>query len=85
LRNHSSVFIVASRDDPPLRRSVLGLAVGTAIGVGLLVAASAAEGPLQGAIWALALLLDMAPPSLIGSEGSKLVPGHFAASQAVAG
>jgi low temperature requirement protein LtrA len=71
------LFVVASRDDPALRRSVSGLAIGTAVGVGLLVAASFADGALQGALWALALLLDMAEPYVFGSEGWKLVPEHF--------
>jgi low temperature requirement protein LtrA len=72
------LFTVASRDDPALRRSVAGLAVGTAIGSGLLVAASFTDGPLQGGLWALALLLDMGEPFLFGSEGWRLRPGHFA-------
>jgi low temperature requirement protein LtrA len=70
--------MVASRDDPALRRSVAGLAGGTAIGVGLLVAASFTDGTLQGSLWVLALLLDMGEPFLFGSEGWKLAPGHFA-------
>src|SRR5512142_562669 len=37
---HIVLFLVASRENPALRRSVVGLAVSTAIGVGLLVAAS---------------------------------------------
>jgi low temperature requirement protein LtrA len=73
-----ALFLVASRDDPSLRQSVVGLAGGTAIGVGLLVAASAFDGAVQGGLWALALLLDMGEPYLFGSEGWKLVPGHFA-------
>jgi low temperature requirement protein LtrA len=72
------LFTVASRDDPALRRSVAGLAGGTALGVGLLVGASFADGALQGALWVLALLLDMGEPFLFGAEGWKLVPGHFA-------
>jgi low temperature requirement protein LtrA len=72
------LFVVASRDDPRLRQSVTGLAGGTAIGVGLLVIASGTDGVLQGSLWALALLLDMGEPFLFGSEGWKLVPGHFA-------
>jgi low temperature requirement protein LtrA len=72
------LFVVASRDDPALRHSVLGLAISTGIGVGLLVAASFADGLLQGGLWALALLLDMGGPWLIDPEGWKLVPGHFA-------
>jgi low temperature requirement protein LtrA len=70
--------MVASRDDPALRRSVLGLAAGTATGVALLVAASAADGALRGGLWAVALVLDMGEPYVFGSEGWKLVPGHFA-------
>jgi low temperature requirement protein LtrA len=73
-----ALFILASRDDPSLRQSVLGLAGGTALGVALIVAASAFDGALQGGIWVLALLLDMGEPFLFGSEGWKLVPGHFA-------
>jgi low temperature requirement protein LtrA len=73
-----ALFVIASRDDPALRRSVNGLAVSTAIGVGLLAGASATDHELQGALWALALLLDMGGPYLFGSEGWKLVPGHFA-------
>ena len=76
--SHIALFGLASRDDPNLRRSVNGLAAGTAVGVGLLVAASFVDGPLQGAMWALALLLDMAEPFFFGSEGWKLMPGHFA-------
>jgi low temperature requirement protein LtrA len=75
---HIVLFTLASRDDHGLRRSVTGLAVGTAIGVGLLLAASAANGALQGGLWALALVLDMAGPFFFGAEGWKLVPGHFA-------
>jgi low temperature requirement protein LtrA len=74
-----ALFIIASRDDPALRKSVLGLAGGTAIGVGLLVAASGVDGWLQGGLWALALLLDMGEPFLYGSEGWSLEhPSHFA-------
>jgi low temperature requirement protein LtrA len=75
---HIALFVIASRDDPALRRSVTGLAASTALGVGLLVAASATDGALQGGLWGLALLLDMGGPYLFGSEGWKLVPAHFA-------
>jgi low temperature requirement protein LtrA len=73
-----ALFLVASRDDPALRRSVYALAVGTALGVGLLLAASLADGTLQLALWALALTLDMIGPVLVGQEGWKLMPSHFA-------
>jgi low temperature requirement protein LtrA len=73
-----ALFILASRDAPALRNSVLGLGVSTAIGVGLLAAASATDAELQGGLWATALLLDMAGPFFVGAEGWKLVPHHFA-------
>jgi low temperature requirement protein LtrA len=75
---HIALFILASRDDPALRHSTVGLAGGTAIGVGLLIAASFFDGPTQAAMWSLALLLDVAEPFFFGSAGWRLVPGHFA-------
>jgi low temperature requirement protein LtrA len=75
---HIALFAIAGRGDPALRRSVAGLAVSTGLGVGVLVVASATDGLLQGALWALALLLDVGGPYLFGAEGWKLVPGHFA-------
>lgn len=72
------LFWLASRDDPELRASVAGLAVSTTIGVGLIVGASFLDAELQGAVWALALLIDYGGPLLFGQEGWKLAPGHFA-------
>jgi low temperature requirement protein LtrA len=75
---HIALFAIASREDPQLRRSVIGLAGSTALGVALLVAAAFVGGAVQIGLWALALALDMLGPYLFGSEGWKLVPGHFA-------
>ena len=75
---HIALFMLASRDDPALRHSTVGLAGGTAVGVGLLISASLFDGLAQAAVWSLALLLDMAEPFFFGSEGWRLVPGHFA-------
>jgi low temperature requirement protein LtrA len=75
---HIALFLIASRDDPGLRRSTLGLAVGAAIGVTLLIVGALLDPGPQAALWALALALDMAGPYLFGSEGWHLVPGHFA-------
>jgi low temperature requirement protein LtrA len=75
---HIALFLIASRDEPGLRRSTTGLAVSTAIGVGLLVLASAFDGVPQASLWILALLLDYGGPYFFGTEGWKLVPGHFA-------
>jgi low temperature requirement protein LtrA len=75
---HIVLFMLASRDDPALRQSVLGLAVSTAIGTGLLFVAAATSGDLRIAMWVVALLLDTGGPFLFGQDGWKLVPGHFA-------
>ena len=72
------LFILASQDYPELRRSVLGLAGGTAVGCGLLFVGSFFEAEAQFAIWSVALLLDVAEPYFFGSEGWKLQPSHFA-------
>jgi low temperature requirement protein LtrA len=75
---HIALFVLASRDDPGLRHSVTGLAVTTAIGVGLLLGASALDGLAQGGVWLLALSLDMTGTMFIDSSGWRLEPGHFA-------
>jgi low temperature requirement protein LtrA len=73
-----ALMLLASRDDPGLRRSSLGLAVGTGVGVSLLIGGSFLDPGWQAAVWGLALFLDMAGPYLFGSEGWTLIPGHFA-------
>jgi low temperature requirement protein LtrA len=74
-----ALFNVAARDDPKLRRAILtGLVGSTASASALLVAASFTDGALQLALWAVALMLDMSGPLFFGTDGWKLVPGHFA-------
>jgi low temperature requirement protein LtrA len=75
---HIALFMLASRGVPNLRSSVIGLAISTAIASGLLVGASFADGTLQGALWAVALVLDIAGPYFFGAEGWQLKPHHFA-------
>jgi low temperature requirement protein LtrA len=75
---HIGLFMLASPDDDALRRSAIGLAVSTAIAVAVLALASLFDGLPQGALWALAIFLDMAGPYFFGSEGWTLVPAHFA-------
>ncbi|MBJ7455309.1 MAG: low temperature requirement protein A [Thermoleophilia bacterium] len=75
---HIVLFGLASRGDPALRTSVIGLGISTAIGTSLLVGAAFADGLLQGALWAIALLLDAGGPYVFGAEGWKLMPRHFA-------
>jgi low temperature requirement protein LtrA len=75
---HLALFFIASRDDPALQRSVWGLAASTALAMGVLVVGTTLDGTLQGALWVLALVLDMGGPALFGAAGWKLVPHHFA-------
>jgi low temperature requirement protein LtrA len=73
------LLYIAGRDNANLRHSVItGITFSTAIAVALLVVASQLNGPVQGALWAVALALDMAGPLFFGVEGWQLVPGHFA-------
>jgi len=73
-----ALFMIASQEDPVLRQSVTGLAVSTAIGLALLIGGALIGGTGLAALWVLALVLDMGAPYLFGSQGWKLVPGHFA-------
>jgi low temperature requirement protein LtrA len=81
--SHLALFAIASRDDPDLRHSVATLAGSTALGVGLLLGAAFTDGVAQGALWGVALFLDIGGPSLFGVEGWKLVPSHFAERHAL--
>ncbi|HEX8122801.1 MAG TPA: low temperature requirement protein A [Solirubrobacteraceae bacterium] len=75
---HIGLFVLASRDDPGLRASVIALGMSTAVSVGLLAAASLFDGTAQGAIWAVAIALDLGGPYFFGIDGWRIVPGHFA-------
>lgn len=75
---HIGLFVLSSSHDENLRRSVIGLGISTGISIALLVAAASADGPLQGGLWLLALVLDMAGPAFFGVEGWKLSAHHFA-------
>ncbi len=75
---HIALFVLASREDALLRRSVAGLATSTGIGVALLIVGALAGGTGQAVLWGLALLIDMGVPYFFGTEGWHLSPGHFA-------
>jgi low temperature requirement protein LtrA len=73
-----ALLFIAAREDPGLRRSTTGLAVGTGVGVGLLIVGTLFDSDtVQAAFWGFALLLDMGEPYLFGAEGWKLMPEHF--------
>jgi low temperature requirement protein LtrA len=75
---HIALYLVASRDDPDLRRSVLDLAATSVVVVGLLLGASFLDGLAQGAVWLLAIVFDFGAVAVAGMSGWRLVPGHFA-------
>ena len=75
---HIALFVLASRDDPELRHSVVGLGTSTGIGAAILVAGSLVHGQARMAVWAAALVFDMAGPLFIDTSGWRLVPAHFA-------
>jgi low temperature requirement protein LtrA len=75
---HIGLFLLASRDDPELRRSTWGIAGGTAVGAALLIGGSFLDPGAQAAVWALALVLDVGEPYVFGAGGWHLMPAHFA-------
>ncbi len=75
---HVALYLIASQDDPGLRRSVVGIAVSTVVAVGLLVGAAYVDGTGQILLWLTAVLVDWGVPALFGADGWRLVPGHFA-------
>jgi low temperature requirement protein LtrA len=76
---HIALFWLASRDDPGLRTAVTGLGLSTLLASGVLAAASFTDGALQGALWVIALVVDLGVPLLlIDADGWRMVPRHFA-------
>lgn len=76
---YAALYLISSRDEPELRRSVVGVVPTTAISTTiLLLVASSLDGPAQGAVWALAVAVDGIVPAARGLGGWKLVPAHFA-------
>ena len=73
-----ALYLLASRTDHELRRSVVGLAVSTTIGVGIILGAAFAPSGWREALWILALVLDFGGPAVFGISGWKLSPSHFA-------
>jgi low temperature requirement protein LtrA len=75
---HISLFIVASTEDRELRRSVLSLAVSSALGVALVIGGAFLDDGGQLAVWLLAITIEAGGPARFGVDGWRLVPGHFA-------
>lgn len=75
---HVVLLMHASRDNPGLRKSTTEFAMGAAIGCGLLIAASQADGSLQAALWGAAVVADFGGALAADAEGWQLQPHHFA-------
>ncbi|HEX2698932.1 MAG TPA: low temperature requirement protein A [Acidimicrobiales bacterium] len=72
------VFLLASRNDPQLRHSVLGLALSTFAAAVVLVGGAFLDSGPQAAVWLGALALDMVAPMFIDTRGWRFEPAHFA-------
>src|SRR4051794_8544155 len=73
------LLYLAGGDNQDLRHSIIiGLLGSTIVAISLLVVASQLDSGPREALWAAALVLDMAGPFFFGVEGWTLVPGHFA-------
>jgi low temperature requirement protein LtrA len=75
---HLVLYALGGRGDRDLLAAVGRLAVGSAVGVGLLFVAAGLDGRAQVAVWALALLFDLLGPYVGGARGWHLSAGHFA-------
>jgi low temperature requirement protein LtrA len=75
---HLVLYALGSRGDRDLLAAVGRLAVGSAVGVGLLFVAAGLDGRAQVTVWALALLFDLLGPYVGGARGWHLSAGHFA-------
>ncbi|HJR26610.1 MAG TPA: low temperature requirement protein A [Acidimicrobiales bacterium] len=75
---HIGLFLIASREHPDLRHSVVGLAVSTSISCGLLLAGTGLDDSGQLVVWVVALVFDLGLPYFVGVDGWRLVPRHFA-------
>ena len=76
--SHIALFMLASRNDATLRKSVLGLSISTGLAVAIIVGASFCDTGVQAALWILALVIDLGGPAFFGAAGWELVPDHFA-------
>ena len=75
---HLVLYAVAGRGDRDLLAAIARLGTGSLIGIALLFVASALDGPIQTAVWALAVAIDFAGAWIGGGRGWRLSAGHFA-------
>lgn len=75
---HLALYAVAGRGDRDLLAAIARLGTGSLIGIALLFVASALDGPVQTAVWALAVVIDLLGAWIGGGRGWRLEAGHFA-------
>jgi low temperature requirement protein LtrA len=74
---HLALYWVSSREDPDVHVAVARLLPTAITGPLLLVAAAFTDGPLQAALWIVALALDYGGPYVTGVAGYRVHPAHF--------
>lgn len=76
---HVVLYAVTTRSDPQVFRAVARLAPGLMVGATLImVAGFLPAGPLRGALWAVAIVIDFVSPLLAGTSGWRIDAAHFA-------
>lgn len=75
---HIAMFLLASRDDPALRRQILRFFPSMLFGTVVLLIASQTTGPLQTVLWFVAILGDYGGTVLSGTDWKLTSAGHFA-------
>jgi len=80
---HLVLYAVAGRGDRDLLAAVARLAMGSAVGITLLVVAAGLDGWAQASVWIVAVAVDLAGVLIGGGRGWRLSPGHFAERHAL--
>ena len=71
------VLYALATDDVDVRAAIIKLAPTSFLACGLLLGASFLDGEGQGALWAIALLIDYVGAAIGGGRGYRLHPEHF--------
>ena len=74
---HLVLYAIAGRGDPELLHAVLRILPSALLGAALLVVAGFLDGPLQLAVWAVALAIDYLWLLVAGMGGWRVSPEHF--------
>jgi low temperature requirement protein LtrA len=80
---HLVLYGIGGWGDRELLAAIARLGAGTVVGVGLLFVAATLDGPLQVALWVVALVFDLLGAVIGGGRGWRLSPGHFAERHAL--